>query len=518
MKKILSLIFLLAVCIRFIYFPANIYFGFDQARDAFESLAIYKNFDFKIIGPSTAAENLFHGPLYWYVIGLFYLIGGGNPVIPAAFLLVLNALGIFVIFWIGKLLFDNKGGIIAAFLYAVSFEETQYALYLGNPAPAVITIMLFYGGLALFIFRKLWFGLPLSLFALGLSIQFEFFLIYLAFIFVLIVLFFRNELPKLTKQKIAISAFSLLIPLATFLLADLKFDFRTAKTLLNIFGSIKKLPGGDSALMFYWDKLVLHINDNILNRDLFSDNSSIQVLILVSLALYVFYSFLQKKSGYKQLLFLTIWFLSSILLFAFGIPKLYYSNIGIAPALLLLAGYVVSRIYLKKRALAVLLLTVILVNNLVTVLRNNFDGITSEIYVQEGMLLSREKKALDFMYEKAQGKSFVVSALTMPLKINTTWAYLFNWYGRTRYGYAPVWAGEAAPGYPGYLSPWHEGGSEVIMFNVVEPTRGVRFAFVEQFLAEQEKYGKVTDKKIFGDRWTSQLIVEQRNIRSGVKK
>ncbi|MBI4058839.1 glycosyltransferase family 39 protein [Candidatus Microgenomates bacterium] len=508
MGKLLIFIFVIALAVRFLYFPDNIYFGFDQARDAFESLDIYKNFNLKIIGPSTAAENLFHGPLYWYLIGSFYLLGGGNPQIPAAFLSILNALGVFIIFWIGRRIFNPMVGIMAAFLYAISFEQTQYALYFGNPAPAVLTMMLFYAGLMLLFFEKKWVGLPTALFFLGLSIQFEFFIIYLLGVMgILIIIFGRRVIRQLTFPQIIISLGAFLVAISTFVIADLKFNFRTIKTLLNMTGNSRV---SNFSLTDYFDKLIRHINDNILSANLIHNNYTILQLLLIGLIIYVFYLIFKKKDYRREFSFLTIWFLSGIFLFAFGTPRLYYSNIGISPALLLISAFLISKVYTRKKILAIVLLIVILTSNLTQVLERNKEGIINDIYVQEGMLLGREKQALDFIYTKAEHKPIVVSALTMPLKINTTWAYLFNWYGGNKYHYLPFWAGEAALGYPGFLPTWKSQEKDYIMFSIIEPTRGVRYAFIEQYLKEQEQYGKVFEEKILGDKWTSQLIVQLR--------
>src|SRR3989344_6092604 len=100
MNKLLLVILLFGLVLRFLYFPENVYFGYDQARDAYESLSIYREGNIKIIGPSTSSPDLFHGPLYWYLIGPWYILRQGNPIYPAAFLLVLNALGILVIFYL----------------------------------------------------------------------------------------------------------------------------------------------------------------------------------------------------------------------------------------------------------------------------------------------------------------------------------------------------------------------------------------------------------------------------------
>lgn len=506
MKMILFLIFIAALFVRFIYFPGNVYFGFDQARDAYESIDIYKNANLKIIGPSTAMENLFHGPIYWYLIGPFYLSGGGDPVLPAGFLLFLNAIGVFAIFWIGKTLSNSKVGVIASLLYAFSFEQTQYAMYFGNPSPAVLTIMLFYGGLALAIFKKKWIGLPFAFLGIGISIQFEFFLIYLLLVFILIFLIFKNEFVSvLNKKSIVLSVICLIVSTITFALAELKFDFRTSKTLFEIMNSVGGGTGDTlSGITVYLNKLNQHITDN-----LFSFAPSLSGILTISLFAFSIYCIVKFSKEGRRILFLLIWFLSSIFLFIFDTPSLYYSNIGISPGLLLLVSYYIYLIYSKNRLVAMLLVLAILVSNSLLI-RGNKEGVINGIYVQEGMILSREKEVIDFIYQKANGRPIVVSALTMPLKINTTWAYLFNWYGKNKYGYLPYWAGEAALGYPGSLPFWKSQEEEYIMFSIVEPVRGVRPAFVDQFLSEQEQYGEITEEKILGKNPQTSLIVKVR--------
>lgn len=506
LKTTLLFIFCFALITRFLYFPQNIYFGFDQARDAFESIAIY-NGDLKIIGPSTAKEGLFHGPLYWYTIGPFYLAGGGNPSWPAGFLLLLNSLGVFLIFLAASSLFNGYVGLIAALLYAFSFEQTQYAMYFGNPGPAVLTILIFYLGLSKFLFQKKWWGIPLALFGLGLSVQFEFFLIYLGAIFLLVISILgrRTPLSFVKNYKyLLVSLISFLVSTITFWLAEIKFSFRSLKILLGTTGS-----GGlfvlEKSLKVYFDRLVLQIHDNILSFGL-----SAQKPILFFLLGVLIWNIFRKGKDYRQNLFLLIWVLSSGFLLAFGTPSLYYSNIGISAGFIILVSYIVYLIVKRKLFLGVLVLALVLLSNLSLITTQNRKGIISDIYVQEGMLLSSEKTIIDLIYRGAGGKPVVISALTMPLKINTTWAYLFNWYGKEKYGSIPYWAGEAAPGYSGSLPAWQSQEKDYAMFSIIEPVRGVRGAFVDQFLKEQEQYGGVIYERRLGGSSQTQLVVQKR--------
>ena len=503
MKRFIFLIFVFGCFIRFIYFPDNIYFGYDQARDAFESQNIYKNIDFKIIGPSAAAENLFHGPLYWYLIGPLYLLGNGDPKFPAAFLLIINAVGIFIIFWIGKLLFNPRVGILSAIIYAFSFEQTQYALYFGNPGPAVLTIMMFYGGLVLLTFKKNWRGLSISLAGLGLSIQLEFFLVYLIVVFIFWLALFKNTVVKvLNLKRIITSGIILFLTIFPFILAELKFDFRTIKTLLGLFPKIS-VSEKTQNYGLYLEKLSQHMRDNI--SSLIDSH-----FMLVVFTILIFYALLKYKKDSREILFLVTWILSSSTLLVFGSSELYYTNIGVSLAFILLTAYLVSKISKKLFFLASIIVFTIAFSNVKLITNQNKNGIINKIYVQEGMLLSREKAVVDYIYKEADGKPIVVSALTMPLKVNTTWSYLFKWYGEGKYGYLPFWSGEAALGFPGGLPSWKSQREDYIMFSIIESTRGVRSAFVENFLEEQEQYGQILEEKVFGEKSYAQLKVQKR--------
>lgn len=510
MKKILFLVFALAVVVRFLYFPQNIYFGYDQARDAFESMSIYKNFDLKIIGPSTEKEGLFHGPLYWYLIGPFYLLGGGDPAFPMAFLLVLNSFGVFVIFWLGKILFDVKTGVIAAVIYSISFGQTQYAMYFTDPAPAVLTIMLFYGGLALVIFKKDWRGLPIALLGLGLSVQFEFLTLYQTAILFLIFMLFRKQFTETFSLKMAMVSFlSLVLSLSTFILSEIKYGPRTITSLFKMLveaGNREQHSQNTLILVVskYFKNLSIEFRDNVFA---FGESRVFLVLLLGMTAFLVY----KRKKEISKVVFLLVWFFSSSIVYLFGIPNLYYFNIGISPALIIMTAYFLSSVWGKAKPLTFILLVLVIAGNIILVRKQNPKGIINDIYVQEGMLLEREKKVIDYIYSEAGGVPISVGALTMPLRINTTWAYLFSWYGKVRYGYLPYWTEASAQGFAGegVLPKWRS-QVKAIHFSIIEPTRGVRQPFVDQFLEEGAQYGEVIDERVFGEGEQARLVVQKR--------
>ncbi len=151
---LLGLIFLLAILIRFLYFPDNTYFAYDAARDSFGALEILHG-DLKIVGPPTSVNgNLFHGPLFYYFLAPIYFLFDKSPEAASFFLRILNASGVFLVFLLGLTLFNESIGLLAAFLFAISHEQSQYALFFGHPTLAVILVLLFYFGLARLFFKN----------------------------------------------------------------------------------------------------------------------------------------------------------------------------------------------------------------------------------------------------------------------------------------------------------------------------------------------------------------------------
>lgn len=483
--KVLIGIFILAVFVRFLFFPGNIYFGFDQARDAFISQEILHG-HLKLVGPTTSIPGLFHGPLFYYLWAPFYLLGHGNPVFVAAFLRMANALGVFIVFFLGSVLFNKRVGILSSLLFAISFEQTQYSLDFGNPSLSVLTVLLFYLGLALLIFKKDNRGLILASICLGLSIQFEFGLIYLIGSLLILILFFRQI--KWDIKTLIFSAVGFLVSIATFIISTLKFHFKTTGLLVS------------STSLYSPDKLSRILNN--IHSELirfFQDNiysfTGVDLVILIYLALFII--FLQKD--YRKILFLLVMLFSGIFPYintSSGSPIYFYAA-GASVALILFTAWLIDRLW--KYKIVWILMLIIIASNINQIITWNPKGPIPEIDVQVGMLLSDEKKVLAFIYQNANNRPFSVSALTLPYQINTTWAYLFDYYGK-KYNYIPPWGEENAFGYPGDLKV------EVVRSNlpdlkyvIYEPSRGIPENLTADFTKNENYFTKVVSTKYIGD-------------------
>lgn len=78
--KILIFISLIGLLLRFLYFPSDVYFGYDQARDAYYIQDIIHG-HLKVLGPPSTASSLYHGVLSYYILAPFYYLSEGNPLV-----------------------------------------------------------------------------------------------------------------------------------------------------------------------------------------------------------------------------------------------------------------------------------------------------------------------------------------------------------------------------------------------------------------------------------------------------
>lgn len=467
------LIFALGVLFRFIYFPQNIYFGYDQARDLYSTLSLLKG-DMKVVGPpSSFNDNLFHGPLVYYLYAPVIYLSSASPELLSLFLRILNCLGIFLTFLIGLFLFNRRVGLLVAFLFAVSYEQSQYALFLGHPALAVIPILSYYLGLALLFFKNNQKGLLLSAISLGLSIQFHYVHILLLPGLAFLLVYFR---PKLSYRNIFFSFAGFLAAVSTFFISEIKYDFRLMKGAIDAGGSGGGLDIGYGITMLH--RMV-------------SDNFGFGLVILAALVIL--------KSFEKKAIFLIIWLLSGILPYVLTKSPSYYYGAGASVSLLIVAALVVDKIWSKLPVAAVSVLAALTVINLNSQINFNKKGPNLDMVIQPQMLLSDEKQVLDYIYQQSEGKPISVKGLTVPLSVNTTWSYLFEWYGKSRYGYLPIWIGPIAQGYPGNL-PVSSSRSDLpqTQFLIIEPTIGIREGTKDQFFEEEGYFTKVVEEKQFG--------------------
>lgn len=421
--RVILLMLALSFILRILFvFQGGVSFHYDMSRDAFEARQIWKEYNLKIIGPPTSTPGLYHGVFYYYLIALFYGIGNGNPTIVAIFLSLLSSFTAIPIMLLVKDFFKKmKWVIISGLLFVFSFEAIQYGPWISNPGLSMLTVALF------FYFLRLWQkglkkGLYLAVLMAALSSQFQFFFIYL---FILIPIFFYIFKLKITLKVFLISILIATIGMSSFIISI--FKFKSLGLILNGFGSIF-VNTQLSLRPSFTEQLLNYINNytGFFVNNFFPAN----VLIGGILGIIVLYKIRKQK-------FILFCLLSNLPVFIFGGHSNIYANAGlILPAIL---GLIYSLFNLNKK-FVIFIVCLILVANINAIIKYLPQG-QILLVIPKDMNLKNEINIIDKTYELSKGQPFSVNTLTLPLWTNTTWAYLYSWYGKNKYGYVPSFYG-----------------------------------------------------------------------------
>lgn len=552
---LLVVVFFLALGLRLWHFPGNIYFGFDQAVHAFNSQRAIVERDIILQGPGTDIPGVFHGPLYYYLIGPIYLLSQGSPYLPQLFLLVANALGIFLVYQLAAHLFDRRVGLISALIFAVSFEQYQYAYYLSNPSLGVISFLIFYLGLGQYVFGQgnsdgqqsllgrvlVWIqskrgksisvssvqrnrhlrGLWLVALGLATAIHFEFFLAYLFLVAVgwiivstklklpqskkkpslkNLVLSWRNQTQRLLKANASLlvhlvgSTGLLVLLLSNFIAAEIKYRGRMIRTLMKM---ALAGQGGDrfpSASEFF--DLLLQKFTQLVYLNIFGLNF---YLALVSMLALVVFLLLIKKS--KQHWFLLSGILAPLLLYVTDSVSNQYFHMHMGTGVLLIILVVSLLVRVRSQVVVMLCVCLIVGGNLLL-----FKGYGDKslawgmLIAQDGMIWRDIEEVVAFTYRESQGDPFEI-------KVQTTWAYIYDQLGEKEYGYKPYSFYDDVPGLPGSLPKADAETQVCYRYLISEPMTAIAPWFEEEFWSESDV---ITIKsKSFGSLRVEQRVKEE---------
>ena len=499
----LFLIFLLGFILKTLYLSEGaLIFGYDQARDAFVTQQILEG-DFKILGPPASTPGLYHGVFYYYFLAPAYLLGQGNPIWGAYWVALFNSATVFLIYFFTEKLIKNKPfAIIAAILFAVSFEASQYALWLSNPTIGVWSVPLIYLGLWLWLkYGNKWAPI-FSGVGLGLSIQADVFLAYhlLPLIFWLIV--DRKNLGIKELSKFIIGLFASVV---TMIVVEIKFGFKGIGGILNLFSREDTFVKG-TGLSVLAERYFFQIG-KVFSTNLFGSMDDIGKIFFPLVVFWTIYNWYKtkKRKVLSWQIFLLTYILSHSIAVPFGGTTTPFIAVGIGVGIVILVSCLLSTVWPKNKILVIGTIIIIIVLNINKIYRENINGQTI-FSIQKDMLLSNELKALDYIYNETDGQSFSINTLTSPLWINTTWSYFFNWYGKSKYGYLPSWRGRDQVGQLG--NNLADAPSDVSLhFYIIEPPQGLPKLYLESEPAFEESRSKLISEMKFGE-----LQVQKREI------
>lgn len=460
-------------------------FGYDMARDAYEAYSIFPGMHIKILGPGTDIRGLYHGVMWYYLLVIPYLIGQGDPQIAASFFFILTFATVPLVWLLAQRLFrDRRISFISVVLYSFSPIVQSFSSWMSNPIPgfliAPVLLLFLWSYLEKSDYKKA--GIIGICFGVLIQANLANLLFLLLIPIYLIIFKKKPSLKEFFAFCLTLSAM-----LFSYLLVELKFGWRG---VIALQGFLQNYHSGST--VFKLGEIITKISD-LFTITVFPFNNAIVFLILFLCAIVILLRF---KTHRKQFIFLFIWLLN-VMLFKFFGTGISQSAFVFGPSIavvIILVGFVLANNIKNKKVLAgiVLLLVIFQVKQSSDWIKDEF----SPMAVQRSNTVYRYKEIIDFTYKSAKGKPFIITSVTNPLFINTTWAYLYEFYGKKKYGYLPFWGGKSQIGYLGNL-PEKPFGTKY-RYLIIESQIGVPYVYLVKARYEEEKVSDLIEEKHFG--------------------
>lgn len=433
-------IFIFGLFLRYLNIQgANIVFDYDQIEDQLYTYTIAVDHNLAIIGRAIYGDpRIHHGVFYYYYNLIPFLISSGNIFVSAYWNGFFNAASLFIIFILSKSMFGKfSSGLIAAFITAVSFEFIKFSNWLTIDTPAIFLIPLTFLGLWFYLKKKNW-GLILASISFGLSLQSDLSFLYLTVVFLIYWLIFKPSVPKF--KLLVLTSLCFTVTIFTLVLTEIKLNFAGIKAFVNF-----------STIFEEQAKLPLNLRLNLYSRDFFMNFSHnlfpqkpemgvyLGLTIILITVCQLFRVTISKQE--KQAIIFSLLYLFST---AVTVPLLYHDKpwflIGLPPAIALVTGFTINK--LQKYFLILPILGIIGASNTVFIIDrpNEAYKLWDSIY-DSTSYLAYQLAVVDYTYIQSHGQPFAINAVTYPLYYNGLWAYLYKFYGKSKYGYLPGWLG-----------------------------------------------------------------------------
>jgi len=352
------LILFLALVLRFYNFPRRFFIYSDQARDALVARGALQHRVLPQVGSFSSAGPFVFGPIYYWILMLAYFIAPNFMLSPWVLFVFLDLALVLVMVKIGQALWQEKGGLIAGLMTALSpalistssniNQQTLVSLF------TALTILFFilYGKKENFLFMFL---MSLSV-GLGISMHYQ----ALNLFFYTGVFLYPSKLKRKNIKKISLAfllfALGLLLPNLPLLSWDYTQQWANIRNILDYFllGQYRIWVSSRwlTYLSIFWPNLWTGVAGGNLAGGI--------VLMLFS-GFWAFHSFLKRKIK-KEILALGIIFLLQVILNRYyrgqrfeGYMLYFY------PLILVFSTWVILKLYHLNKILGCLFLILVVI-------------------------------------------------------------------------------------------------------------------------------------------------------------
>ncbi len=417
----------------------NFVFVLDQGRDyvAVSDLVLNKKLTLigsEIGGGYAGINGIFQGPLHYYLLSIFYILFQGDPYGGLVYMFVFALLALVASFFVAKIIFKNTFvSLVTALLVALSPPIVSQAKFSWNPHPVSFFILLSF----LFIYlsyKKNKKYIFLSGFLSASTYNFE---IATTVPLLLSLVIYSIFILKLKKLKEYAALFGgILIAFLPFLLFEIRHKFLALSGFFSyITSSNHDANQGYFLINNHLEKFIYNFGNTFSSPELIPTN----IFLVVFAASFIYLAWNEKRQEVKKIIsFFLILVASTIFVISFlrntvFMYYLYHLNL----VYIFSFGYILYAALQQKKFAILFLFTAILALFSYQALILGFKDFRNDYYDYGGYhKVKGEKEAVDYIYRDANGKKFGLFVYT-PGVFTYQYDYLFQWYGKKKYGYLP---------------------------------------------------------------------------------
>lgn len=476
----------------------EIIWSYDQARDSFVMREMIKNLDIKLIGPQTEIYGLFHGPLFYYLMGPFFYISKGEVFLPLIAMTILTYSSIIPLSLLAYKITKNRYSIILTiFIFSISYQFVEYGRWISNVSVAIPFLSwayyFYYRVLENPKFKLNYFLLGVSV---GLASQGELFLLSLAGIIFLVLVAMKKKISFLFFYAVGgvIGIFPLIV-------SELRFNFRGIKFLGEILFSSSAGESFGEIMNFYLEHVGLTVSQVV------GGVSYLMAYSLLIVLLFCFYKFflscLPLRKTKTLMVFIFTILLSHLSLFFLSLVNNPFLDMEIAVLLILLSSLLITGLLERSRYIAYFVIGLIVIlqfsNYKKYVIGNR--PLDHFGFIQESSTLSHKEEIADTIYTHANGREFTFASIGTPYGVRTVWASVLELYSRETGRKIPRWYGYYANGYPGEELIKIADGPEDLHVLLIESNVEKLLAkpIIDQEISNQNNHTRVVKEVVLHD-------------------
>lgn len=450
MKKILTaVIFLWGVALRSIeVLTGNYLFGFDIGRDMLVARSIVESHKWTLIGAqigsgSAGIDGIFQGPGYYYLLAAPYILFRGDPYGALLMMFLFGIATLTASYFTMKRMFDRGTAIVALYLVAISPLIVAQSRFMWAPHPAslLIVLSLFF---TYMIAKRSRLYAPLAVLAAGFTYHFEFAMT----IPMMVALFLALPIIYHIKdvKTYLYSVCTAIIVFLPFIAFEARHGFMAARSILSY--AVPQGPvGNDVWFLRITDHLGPYIanakNSFVIERGLLPDSAFTWLVggLLIALVLCAWKVKTRAHRAFFQFLLLSLFVSYGTLLFLnnsvwdYYLIHAHFIFMYVFAYCFVFAFRTMRKSFWSKIAFGIL--GVFLLSMTVASAWRMQVSYRYDIRDYGGVeKIKGKKEAIDYVYKDAGGKPF--SEFTFMAPIYTyPYEYLFQTYGKTKYGYVP---------------------------------------------------------------------------------